>query len=222
MSPSQVPSRFPLDLLKLDRDRRVSPRFRFDDPLPAMLGRRDVLLVDLSAGGARVRHQMPVNPGDTQRLRFTYRGECFDGIGQVLDSHYITIGTKQPLYESRLRFSGKSEEATAAIDTVMEMMLRHRERQWTQNLIGSRSSRAAAREDVEEPGIRCRYIGNRWRMEKVHSQEIPDDGFVVPARFDVGEIRVICAAYEQLDADGRQLLRLLAGASTGATAPVLG
>lgn len=207
-SPAEL-NRVPLTLLKLAGERR-SPRFRFDVPASATLGRREVLLIDISARGVRIRHVAPVRPGEQLSLRFEYQGRTFDLESRILDSRLITLGTKDPVYESRLRLTPTSREQRESIDAAIGMLSSRGEGRWTGRPIGAPSAESSAAS--AEPSTFCRLVANQWRIEKGRTGDIPFEGFVVPSYVDDREIRLLCAAYEKLDGEGRQLLRRFAAA----------
>ncbi len=202
-------NRPPLTLLKLAGERR-SPRFRFDVPVSATLGRREVSLIDLSARGARIHHATAARPGEQLCLRFDYQGRTFDLESRILDAKLIALDAKDPVYASRLRLTGTSREQRESIDAAIGMLSSRGEGRWTGRPIGAPSAESSAAS--AEPATFCRFVTNQWRIEKGRTGDISFDGFVVPSYTDEREIQLLCAAYEKLDGEGRQLLRRFAAA----------
>lgn len=201
---------FVLSLGRTPKERRGPRRFRFAPPIDALMGRHHASLVDVSASGARVRHTIQLPPHSLSRLRFKCDGATFDIAVRVLASRYITIGVHRPLYESRLRFS---DPPATALARVLDILLARREEAWMNNVSGAGTSAAHAGPAGKHPRFTCcRFLGGRWTIESRSTCDIPADGFIVPSHIDEGEVRVICLAYERLDAGGRQLLRLFAAA----------
>jgi hypothetical protein len=207
-SPAEL-DRHPLTLLNLAGERR-SPRFRFGVPVSATLGRREVSLIDISARGARIRHVTPVRPGEQMRLRFEYQGRTFDLESRILDSRLITLGAKDPVYESRLRLTPTSREQRESIDAAIGMLSSRDEGRRTGRPISAPSAESPAASD--EPSTFCRLVANQWRIEKGRTGDIQFDGFVVPSYTGEREIHLLCDAYEKLDGEGRRLLRRFAAA----------
>ena len=61
--------------------------------------------------------------------------------------------------------------------------------------------------------------GGRWIRTATHSAKQPEDGFTVAAFEDQDEVDALCRTYEQSDAEGRRLIRLVAELSVKSPRP---
>ena len=194
-------------------DRRRSPRHRPTSVVPLGVGRGYGTLVDLSATGARVRHDAPAALGARLRIRYEWRGGRFDGSGIVLASRVISLGDgSHTRYESRLHFLSLTPHAQSMLEQTLADLEEHNLRKWVANLRGWGEHLAddpTARE--AQTFIRCRYVGGRWEQKATREASLPDQGFTVPSSTDPFELRLLCRTYAS-GADGRDLVRLLSRA----------
>lgn len=209
-------------------DRRREPRLRLTSAVPARIGRGEGSLVDLSLHGMRVRHSTPAGRGTRVRVSFEWRGERFAATAEVLASRVAALtadgGT---LFESRLRFVDLAADGREMLDRVLGTIRNRDLRRWVANLRGwtdeettphanvvPRDGRVAAPSATPSLNafLRCRFRDGRWEKQWTRDATQPLNGFVLPASVDPGEIARLCSTYEQIDADGRHLLRLMAAA----------
>lgn len=102
-------------------ERRKSRRLRLPSHLPARIGRRDGILVDLSTRGARVRHAGSLELGTELRLSFVYDQMRFSASARVLASRVVGFGAAGgTLYESRLSFGDLPEEMMDVVKTLLQ------------------------------------------------------------------------------------------------------
>lgn len=205
------------------RDRRRFPRLRLAEPLRTVIGRGAGTLVDLSANGARIRHDTPVALGARVRVTFEWKGERFEATAEVLASRVAAL-RDATRFESRLRFLSVPERSQEILARTMTDVLDEDLRKWVANLHGwhdveDRQSCLSAGEEDRQDGlsstatyIRCRYVGGRWQQTHTRDPLPPHDGFTVPAETDPSEIRTLCRTFEKSDEEGRSLVRLITGA----------
>ena len=193
-------------------DRRRVPRFRFSLLMPAVLGRGDALVLDVSVDGARVVH-FAGHPLESQtRLVFFYAGRRFGVNARVLASRVAGLGNGpggSTTFESRLQFIDTPPEAAETLGRIIEHIESERLRSWVSNAAGDEPSHHHAGHDFDEPQyfMRCRLRGRRWVKCWTRDAEQPADGFTVPATLSDGEVEILCEAYEKMDAEGRDLIR---------------
>jgi hypothetical protein len=204
-------------------DRRREPRLRLTSAVPTRIGRGAGSLVDISMHGMRVRHSTPAGRGTRVRVSFDWRGERFSANAEVLASRVAALTSDGgTLFESRLRFVDITGEAEEVLDRVLGTIRNRDLRRWVANLRGwteedggTNVVHGEARVPVAPPMsafVRCRLRDGRWEKKWTRDGTQPLNGFVVPATVDEGEISRLCMTYEQIDADGRHLLRLMAAA----------
>lgn len=208
-------SRRTLDLLRIPRERRGSHRLRLTVPLPACLGRTDGVLIDLGRRGARFHHEKALAPGVELRLTFEWPGGPFRVRARVLSSRLIAVGSRQTRFESRLQFLQVPPGSNAVLQRVITTLTDQQLRQWVANMMGEwQVPPSAEPAGTARARLRFRLLNGHWDTQPAAAGEgPPPDGFIVPASMEPGEISILCAAYQSLDRDGRQLLRLFASAA---------
>jgi hypothetical protein len=185
-----------IDLPALER--RRTPRFRFSVVMPAVLGRGDALVLDISADGARVQHFTAHPLGSAVRLIFFYAGRRFAANGRVLSSRVVGLGggpAGETSYQSRLQFVDATAEAAETLMKIIE------------EIESGRHDHAGS---AMRYFMRCRLRGRSWTKSWTRDQSQPGDGFTVPAKLSDGEVALLCEAYEKMDDDGRALIRATA------------
>ena len=102
-------------------ERRCASRIRIADQLPAVVGRGNGAIVDLSLFGARVRHTVTALRGSNVRVSFLWHDERFAATGEVLASRVVALGNgvRPTLYESRIRFRLVTEAAGKLLERVL-------------------------------------------------------------------------------------------------------
>ena len=165
--------------------------------MPAVLGRGDALIQDISADGAQVMHFAGLPLGSTARLVFFYAGRRFAANARVLASRVVGLGSGpagETSYQTRLQFV----DAPAAAETLMHIV----------------ADIESGRHDYDADAVRyftrCRLRGRNWTKVWTRDQAQPNDGFTVPAKLSGGEVALLCEAYEKMDSDGRALIRATA------------
>ena len=214
----------PPPLPQAGRDRRRFPRLRLADPIRTVIGRGTGTLVDLSANGARIRHDSPVALGARVRVTFDWKGERFEATAEVLASRVAALGGSTR-FESRLRFLDVPERSQEILARTMTDVLDDDLRKWVANLHGwhevedrqscvspGETDRQDRQDCLSSTYIRCRYVNGRWQQTHTRDPLPPFDGFTVPAETDPSEIRTLCRTFENSDEEGRCLVRLITGA----------
>jgi hypothetical protein len=198
-------------------ERRSAPRLRVTGTIPALIGRGDGVLVDLSERGAKIRHSTMVRRGATVRITFVWEQVRFSASAEVVGSRVVSIGSgEQPTtYESRMRFLAVAPEAQGVLARALDALAGRDIRRWVANLRGwyDEIQPAPAPAPASTAYLRCRLVGTRWNVKSTNDLTQPEDGFLVPAGIDDNEIVKLCADYLRADSDGRRIMRLMAAAS---------
>jgi hypothetical protein len=197
-------------------DRRTAPRLRVAGAIPALIGRGNGALVDLSARGAKVRHSTMIRRNSVVRLSFEWQGKRFSASAEVLSSRVVSLGRGDTptMYESRLRFTSVTPEADRVLEQVLDALAGREMRRWVANMRGWDDEIApAAVAPAVSSYLRCRLIAMRWEVKCTNDTVQPEDGFLLPATIDDNEIVRLCADYARADADGRRVMRLMAAAA---------
>ena len=171
--------------------------------VPVRVGGADGVLIELSECHARIRHDNRLAAGAETTLVFDWGASWFIATARV--------GSTEVAGEYELQFLHVPPNARETLDAALQTLKDERLRRSVGHIIGE----ALAGRSHEL--LRYRFIAGKWivRTAKPNEQQ-PVDGFLVPA--ELGEIdrTRLCAGYEQLDNDGRQMLRLLAAAKLAA------
>lgn len=198
-----------MSLLLAEEDRRTEARLAPLVPLPAVVGRVDGSIVDLSEGGARVRHRSGL--AQESRLRFRWEGNAFDDEVSVLSSRLVRIGPDgQPSYESRLRFPNLSEHSMQTLTSTLVSLRDARVRDQLANLRGDEQETETREEAATAYYTCCLTNGQWWRRWSRVAPKPPRNGFVVRNSVAEGEIRKMYQLFATLNDEGRDLMRLFA------------
>lgn len=84
-------------------DRREIQRIQFESPLGAKLEASPVILLDISASGARIEHSFPLSKGKVINLGFEYGGRSISLDCEVIRCH-LENGAGGAAYRSGLSF----------------------------------------------------------------------------------------------------------------------
>jgi hypothetical protein len=99
-------------------DRRRSGRFEPPVQIPARVGRRSGVVLNVSHRGARVRHPGALKPSEMIDLAFALGGGQFASRAKVLSCRAMPLkdADGQMVFESRFEFVNPSPEAKALLD----------------------------------------------------------------------------------------------------------
>lgn len=199
-----------------DYERRSTPRLRVAGTIPALIGRGEGVLIDLSERGAKLRHSTMVRRGAVLRVSFEWDRSRFSASAEVLASRLVSLGDEKTpaMYESRLRFTNVDTAAAQVLARTLDAIAGRDARRWVANLRGWSDEIASNVTQLTSASfIRCRLAGIRWEVKCTRDATQPEDGFVLPSTLDDNEIVKLCADYLRADSDGRHVIRLLAAAA---------
>lgn len=173
--------------------------------VPVRVGGSEGALVELSEGHARIRHAQRLSAGSETSLIFDWGDAWF-----VATARVIPTGVAG---ESELQFIHVPPNARETLQAALHALNDDRLRRSVGDII----SDTLPQEPPNNELLRCRFIEGRWvvRAAKPNEQQ-PVDGFLIPAAVGEHDVKRLCAGYEQLDNDGRQMMRLLAAAKLAA------
>src|SRR5262249_46894999 len=155
--------------------------FRFSFVMPAVLGRGDALILDISADGARTMHFASLPLGSQVRLVFFYGGKRFGTVARVLASRVVGLGNGPggtTSYESRLAFVNPPTEAAEMLRQIIEQIEAERMLSWESNAAGE-ICMPMPQEDAGDAQyfMRCHLRGRRWVKCWTRDASQPVDGF---------------------------------------------
>jgi hypothetical protein len=204
-----------LRLIGLPDDRRRHERMRLSIPLPARFGRIEGTLTDVSERGARLRHRQPLHPGTETRLIFDWGTSWFNCNARALSTRLVVATEGDQFYESRIQFLEVPPASKQTLAQVEATLRNSQLRKWVGNMMGEILAGAITKDEIGKHSLlRYRLVNDRWIVRTADDDEPqPVDGFILPSSVGEEEIKTVCAAYRQLDRNGRQLLRLFAAAA---------
>ena len=99
----------------------MSGRFEPLIQIPARVGRRDGVVLNVSHRGARVRHPGSLKPNEVVELTFPCAGAQFSSRARVLSCRAVPLkdANGAMLFESRFAFATPSAEAMALLETLL-------------------------------------------------------------------------------------------------------
>lgn len=103
-------------------ERRHSRRMRLIVGLPVRIGRREGTLVEISRGGARVRHIGIMKTETDVMLTFVSGTDHFMANAHVLSSRVVGLGTGEggaTVFETVLRFTHIPAESLATVEQML-------------------------------------------------------------------------------------------------------
>lgn len=197
---------------RASNERRSAERLHVIVPLDATMNGKPVEIVDLSFGGARLRHSHGVARAH-MRLRFTWNGAHFNEPVKLMSSRVVAVSERQTSYESRVAFHAVGAASSNVLRHAVRTLYDRRLATWMANLHGEEAAMPAAEAITNETSsyVVCTLNGKEWRRRTRNSRgDDPKNGFVVRDSVTDGEIRRLCDAFAAADGDGRELLRLVA------------
>ncbi len=103
-------------------ERRISGRFQPVIEIPARIGRREGVVLNVSHRGARVRHSGSLKVAELIDIAFPCAGGRFSSRARVLSCRVTPIkdGDGALLFESRVAFASPSAEALALLEKCLK------------------------------------------------------------------------------------------------------
>ena len=211
----------------MHEDRREFQRLRLAKPILATIDRANALILDIGMAGAFLEHYGTAEPGQRFRLSFRWQGEPVEFVCEVVRTLVVRqLGGDgvHPVSHSGVHFVEPVGNAVGRLEELMENFVRRILDAQRANAAGDDSSRAAstsvlaglggARRKRTRGFISYRLKDGHWWRVPTESPRQPEEGFTVAAWEDETELDTLCRTYEAADAEGRQLIRLLAELST--------
>ena len=231
-------------MVKTERpERRASPRIRLAEPLVARFGSSAVLVLDISASGARLEHYSRIERGTVRPLRLQWNAEELGIKARVVASRvdrFVPGDQGLTVYRSGVAFI---DEMSAEIERIAEIVSNLRAQTLVEQVANARGFYTPDKEEmpifrdgvlttnapqlegqlskllpsnelVRQSGfVRWTLKGSRWISKWTLNREQPEDGFTISASEPKEEVQMLCDAYENSDEEGRELIRQMASAT---------
>lgn len=195
-------------------------------PLLASMDGQSALILDVGLEGAFIEHYGAVMTGDRFTLSFRWKGEEIRFRCEVRRTNVIRPAeeSQATVSHSAVEFIEMLGDASAKLQDMMGTFVGR--------VLAAQKANASA--DTAQSGAmlfqmgdarraRARgflaylYDGNSWMIRRTQLGEQPRNGFTVAAYEDEDDLEMLCRAYEAADAQGRDLIRLVAELSVNST-----
>lgn len=190
-------------------ERRQYQRLNITRPVDGWFGDFSVMVVEVSADGAKIVHDEPLPVGSRGLLRFTWRGEDLEFTVEIAQSDGARSGVHlledSPLLRRLIVDSGtellRAQEANASGDRA-------------RNVVGDGTLTAASAGARDRGGfLEYRFADGNWKCRRVLLPDQPEDGFTVSANETQDQIDLLCTTWASGDGEARRMTRMIAEAS---------
>jgi len=225
-------------------ERRVEKRTVLGESIVARFGSSVVLIIDVSASGARIEHYSRLQRGAERPLRMQWDQESLGIVSRVVAckvERFIPGDEGLTVYRSGLVFDESQPEA---IEAVRKILAKIQAATLVEQVANARGFWTLDKEEMpifregmlmtDEPHLdkrlkgllpdrelvkqrgffRLTLTGSRWTRKWTTDSVQPENGFTISASEPQQEIPLLCEAYLNSDEDGRDLIRKLATITT--------
>lgn len=204
----------------VENDRRRFQRMKLGKPLLAMLDGQSALILDVGMTGAFLEHYGAVMIGDKFTLSFRWKGDEIKFGCEVRRTNVIRSaeGSQATVSHSAVAFVQNFGDGPAKLADMMGTFVGR--------VLAAQKANANADDDPAGGSIlfqmgdarRARakgyvaylFDGKSWMVRRTQLGEQPRNGFTVAAYEDEDDLEALCRTYEVADAEGRNLIRLVA------------
>jgi len=208
-------------------DRREFQRLKLSKPILASMGTSNALILDIGIAGAFLEHFGTVEAGEQFPLTFRWQGESVTFQCEAVRSTIVRLpaGDGQSVAShTGVRFIEGSGEGRAQLQDLITTFV--------SNILAAQKANAAGANPKSSTGasagaailarlgearrmrsrgfISYHYDGHTWLRVPGSTPVQPPDGFTVGDFEDPDELEKLCHSYEQANAEGRNLIRLVA------------
>lgn len=188
-------------------ERRNYQRLNLTKPVDGWFGDFSVLIVEVSATGAKIVHDDELPSGSRGQLRFSWRGVEVEILSEIIRSEGARSG---------VHFVEQSVELRELIADSANEVLRAQEANASgdreHNVVGDGTLTAASAGAAGVPSGFLQYLltPQGWRCHRILLPEQPQNGFTVSANESQEQIELLCNTYETGDAEAKRMTRMIA------------
>ena len=187
-------------------ERREFQRLNLTKPLEGWFGDFSVLVVEISASGAKLVHDEPIAMGSRGLLRFTWRGRELEILSQVTRSEGARSGVHFLQFSDDLRAL-----VTESANEVLRAQQANAEGDRQRNVVGDETLTAASAGARAQSGFLQYHLTVKgWKCHRALLPDQPDDGFTVSANESQEQIDLLCRTYEGGDSEAKRMTRMIA------------
>jgi len=187
-------------------ERREFQRLNLTKPLDGWFGDFSVLIVEVSAGGAKIVHDEELPMGSRGLLRFSWRGQSVEILSQLTRSEGARSG---------VHFLEKNAEVRSLIADSANEVLRAQEANAAgdraRNVVGDETLTAASAGLRGTSGfLQYHLTETGWKCHRALLPDQPEDGFTVSANESQEQIDLLCSTYATGDGEAKRMTRMIA------------
>lgn len=206
----------------MTEDRREFQRLRLAKPILAAIDGANALILDIGMAGAFLEHYGTTESGRRFRLSFRWQSEPVEFDCEVVRTTVVREpggDGLHPVSHTGVHFAAPVGDADQRLEEFMASFVRRILDAQRANAAGEDAhlhsaaileSLGGARRKRTRGFMSYRLKDGRWWRVPTESPRQPEEGFTVAAWEDEAELETLCRTYETADAEGRQLIRLLA------------
>lgn len=187
-------------------ERRAYQRLNLMRPLDGWFGDYAVRILDVSANGALVDLEEPLEEHARALLRFFWNGEEIEVTAEIARADDKRLG---------LKFVDESETLRrligASVTEILNAQQANAEGRREANIVGDATLTSASEHfDDTRTFITWIFSGGAWKHRRSLLPDQPADGFTIAANEPEEQVALLCRTYENGDEEARRLTRLLA------------
>lgn len=187
-------------------ERRTFQRLNLSRAIEGRFGERAVRIADVSASGAQLVLDGPIESGTRARLRFAWRGADVDVMAEVTRCDDGHAGVQFVEANDALR-----DLLAASVLEILQAQKANADGDRARNVIGDDATLTAASElELSDAFVSFRLGDAGWKRRRSLLPDQPDDGFTIRAGVPQEDVELLCRTYEAGDAESRRLTRLMA------------
>ena len=187
-------------------ERRTFQRLNLTRTIDGRFGDQAVGIADVSASGAQLVLDAPIEPGARAPLRFAWRGEEVEVIAEVTRFADGRAGVQFVEANDALR-----SLLAASVLEILHAQEANASGDRARNVIGGDETLTAASEiELTNAFVSFRLGDAGWKRRRSLLPDQPDDGFTIRAGVPQEDVDLLCRTYEAGDAESRRLTRLMA------------
>ncbi|HEY8181239.1 MAG TPA: PilZ domain-containing protein [Thermoanaerobaculia bacterium] len=190
-------------------ERREFQRLHLTKPIDGWFGDFSVLVVEVSASGAKIVHDDAIPHGSRGLLRFMWRGIDVEILSQITRSEGARSGVHFLDSNAELR-----EMIANSANEVLRAQQANAQGDRARNVVGEETLTAASAGVRAASGfLQYHLTPNGWKCHRALLPDQPDDGFTVSANESQEQIDLLCTTYENGDAEAKRMTRMIAEVS---------
>ena len=190
-------------------ERRQFQRLNLTRPIDGWFSDHPVLIVEVSASGAKIVHDDPITRNSRGLLRFPWRGKDVEILSQITRTEGARSGVHFLEHNAAL-MQMITDSASEVLRAQQANAAGDRER----NVVGDETLTAvSAAIRVSSGFLQYRLTTDGWKCHRVLLPDQPEDGFTVSANETQEQIDLLCSTYESGDEEAKRMTRMIAEVS---------